>query len=231
MLKKAFSRKRAIEELEQDVLESPSAQEELPSEGCASEDLEEATSPPGAVLALFRRGHSAIRAPWSIWKIAAVVVLVYIAAANISYFVVLRPVWMRLEALKDRKNIVQDLFIVRESGTAVAGFKDALMHGDQRMTVIAVLEEMGEDAGLRFSREPRLLAEADLSKRVTEYPIELTLKGSFHELGQFISAIESSDRYLAIRSVEIDGPESGKGDAEATIIVGAVSWEGGRGED
>ena len=230
-MKKPFSRKRAGEEPEQDVLESSDAQDELLSEEGASEDLEEAASPPGVVLALFRRGHSAMRAPWSIWKIAAVVVLVYVAAANISYFVVLRPVWVRLEALKDKKNIVQDLFIVRESSTAVAGFKDALMHGDQRMTVIAVLEEMGEDAGLRFSREPKLLAETDLSKRVTEYPIELTLKGSFHELGQFISAIESSDRYLAVRSVEIDGPKNGKGDAEATIIVGAISWEGGRGDD
>ncbi len=178
------------------------------------------------MIALLKRSHSAIRGPWSIWRIAALVILVYIAAANISYFLVLKPVWVRLETLKEKKDIIQDFFIVRESSTAVAGFKDALMHGDQRMTVIAVLEEMSEEAGLRFREEPRLLAGAGLSKRVTEYPIEISLKGSYHELGQFISAIESCERYLTVRLIEMDGPESGTGDAEARIVVGAVSWEG-----
>ncbi len=217
MLKLPFSRKKADERPEQ---------EELPSEEGASEDLAAEVSSSGTVRVLFKRGHSIIRSPWSIWKIAAVAILVYIAAANISYFVVLKPVWVRLETLKEKKDIIQDFFIVRESSTAVAGFKDALMHGDQRMTVIAVLEEMGEDAGLRFRGEPVLLAGASLSKRVTEYPIEISLVGSFHELGQFIAAIESSERYLIVRSVEIDGPESGTGDAAVRIVVGAVSWEG-----
>ncbi len=212
MLKLPFSCKKADEEPEQETQELG--------------DRATATRSSGAVAVFFRRGRSIIQAPWSIWKIAAVAVLVYIAAANISYFVVLKPVCVRLEVLMEKKDIIQDFFIVRESSTAVAGFKDALMHGDQRMTVIAVLEEMGEDAGLRFSGEPTLLVEGELSRRVTEYPIELSLVGSFHELGQFIAAIESSERYLTVRSVEIDGPESGTGDAEVRIVVGAVSWEG-----
>ncbi len=226
MLKLPFSQKKAGEKPEQEVLEGSGASEKLLPEMSTSGDRSTSGPPSGATGILLRRGLSAIRGPWSIWRIAAVVVLVYIAAANVSYFLVLRPVTVRLETLREKKDIIQDFFIVRESSTAVAGFKDALMHGDQRMTVIAVLEEIAGDVGLRFSEEPRLLAEVTLSKRVTEYPIEISLEGSYHELGQFIGAIESSERYLTVRSVEIDGPASGTGEAEARLVVGAVSWEG-----
>ncbi len=225
-MKLPFGYKKADKRPEQEALESSGAPEELLPEASAPGNRPTSGPPFGAIAAFLRRGHLAARGPWSIWRVAAVAVFVYIAAANISYFLVLKPVTVRLETLREKKDIIQDFFIVRESSTAVAGFKDALMHGDQRMTVIAVLEEMAGDVGLRFSEEPNLLAGVTLSKRVTEYPIEISLKGSYHELGQFISVIESSERYLTVRSIEIDGSEKGTRDAEARIVVGAVSWEG-----
>lgn len=162
---------------------------------------------------------------WTAWRIAAVAILIYVAAANLSYFVVLKPVWTRLDVLRDRKTIIEDFFVVRESSTAVAAFRDGLMKGDQRMTVITSLEQLAKDAGIRVSEDPKLLPESEISKRMVEYPIELTLRGEYHEIGEFLGLVESSQRFLIVRRVTFEADEDGGGDPEAKVLVGAVSWE------
>ncbi len=163
--------------------------------------------------------------PWTAWRIAAVAVLIYVAAANLSYFLVLKPVWTRLDGLKDRKTIIEDFFVVRESSTAVAAFRDGLMKGDQRMTVITSLEQMASQAGVKVSEEPKLLPESEISKRMVEYPFELVLKGSYHEVGEFLGLVESSPRFLIVRRVTFETPADGQGGPEARVVVGAISWE------
>ncbi len=163
--------------------------------------------------------------PWTAWRIAAVAILIYVAAANLSYFLVLKPVWTRLDGVKGRKTIIEDFFVVRESSTAVAGFRDGLMKGDQRMTVITSLEQLASDAGAKVTEEPRLLPEIETSKRMAEYPLELTLRGTYHEIGEFLGLVESSQRFLIVRRVTFETGEDGTGDPEAKIVIGAVSWE------
>jgi len=163
--------------------------------------------------------------PWTAWRIAAVAILIYVAAANLSYFLVLKPVWTRLDGVKGRKTIIEDFFVVRESSTAVAGFRDGLMKGDQRMTVITSLEQLAKDAGAKVVGEPNLLPEIETSKRMVEYPLELTLRGTYHEIGEFLGLVESSQRFLIVRRVTFETGEDGNGDPEAKIIIGAVSWE------
>jgi len=163
--------------------------------------------------------------PWTVWRIAAVAILIYVAAANLSYFLVLKPVWARLDGVKGRKTIIEDFFVVRESSTAVAGFRDGLMKGDQRMTVITSLEQLAKDAGAKVTEEPRLLPEIETSKRMIEYPLELTLRGTYHEIGKFLGLVESSQRFLVVRRVTFEIGEDGTGDPEAKIVIGAVSWE------
>lgn len=163
--------------------------------------------------------------PWTAWRIAAVAIMIYVAAANLSYFLVLKPVWNRLDVLRDRKTIIEDFFVVRESSTAVAAFRDGLMKGDQRMTVITSLEQLAKDAGVRVSEEPKLLPQSEISKRMVEYPIELTLRGEYHEIGGFLGLVESSQRFLIVRRVSFEANEDGGGDPEAKVLVGAVSWE------
>ncbi len=161
---------------------------------------------------------------WTAWRIAAVAVLVYVAAANLSYFLVLKPVWSRLDGLRDRKTIIEDFFVVRESRAAVTTFRDGLMKGDQRMTVMSELERFAADAGVKIAGEPKLLPESEVSKRMTEYPVEITLNGDYHEIGRFLGLIESSPRFMIVHraTLETNG-ESGR--TEAKIVLGVVSWE------
>jgi len=177
-----------------------------------------------SMLATAIRGGSGSRR-WSVWRIAIVAGLVYVAAFSLSYFVVLKPVWGRLDVLRSKKGVIQDFLIVRESSGAVSSFKDALMRGDQRMTILASIQEMASASGVRIVSDPQRLSPAQLSPRVVEYPIELDVEGTYNEIGEFLGLIESGQRYLAVKEVEADSRESASGEASAVVVVGALSWE------
>jgi Tfp pilus assembly protein PilO len=161
----------------------------------------------------------------SVWKVLATAVLAYVLAFGVSYFLVLRPVWARLDEVVVRKGLIHDFLLFRESNTAVAEFRNALMQGDQRVTVVAELEEMAREVGLRPLGEAKLPPSTDMSAEIKEYPMELHLSGSYHEVGEYLSRIEAASRFLAIKEVELVSRENTPSGTEVTITVSAVSWE------
>lgn len=161
----------------------------------------------------------------AVWKVAIISVLLYFATFNLSYFLILKPVWHRLDGLVAKKAIIQDFLIVRESSSAVTTFRDGLMRGDERVTVVSELEQMAVRAGMRLAGRPALPGSREVSQRMTEYPIELRLRGSYHELGEFLSLVESSPRFLMVREVELDTRETSPREGEVKVVVGAISWE------
>ncbi len=165
------------------------------------------------------------RQRWSVWRVAAIAVLTYVAAINLSYFFVLKPVWSQLDGLVSKKSIIQDFLVVRESASAVSEFRDALMRGDQRVTVMADLKELAEQAGLRVVDEPELGAATEMSAHIMEYSFEMELSGDYHDIGRFLAMVEESPRALITKSVEIESDESNPGRQTARIELGAASWE------
>lgn len=161
----------------------------------------------------------------SIWRVVALAILVYVGALNLANFLVVRPVRARLDGIVEEKAIVEDFLLLRQSGQALAGVRDALMRGDERVTVLGDVRQMAADAGLTVVGEPKLLSSQEASKKMTEYPMEITLRGSYHETGEFIRSVESSSRLLSVKSIEIDAGESSAANATVTVTLGALSWE------
>lgn len=164
------------------------------------------------------------RGGWSAWRVTAVTILTYVAAVNLSYFFVLKPIWSRLNVLVEKKGVIQDFLIVRESAAAVSGFKDGLMHGDQRMTVVAEFEDMAREAGLRMAGEPGLLPPKEISKKLMEYPVEIDLKGTYHEVGHFLSLLEASPRCPLVTDVELISDEGGGRQFGVRLRIAITSW-------
>lgn len=164
------------------------------------------------------------RGGWSAWRVTAVAILTYVAAVNLSYFFVLKPIWSRLNVLVEKKGVIQDFLIVRESATAVSGFKDGLMHGDQRMTVVTEFEDLAREAGLRMAGEPGLLPPKEISKKLMEYPVEIDLKGTYHEVGHFLSLLEASPRCPLVTDVELLSDEGGARQCGVRLRIGITSW-------
>ncbi len=180
----------------------------------------------GAFAHLGRLGGRPTSRRKPVWRAVALAGLTYVVAVNLSYFFVLKPIWARLDVVMDKKEIIQDFLIVRQSSAAVAGFRDGLMRGDERVTILTELEHMAARAGLDVLGEPGLLVSKDVSKKLTEYPIAISLRGSYHEVGEFLSLLESSPRCLLVREVELDARDSGPNRGDVTVVVSAVSWEG-----
>ncbi len=161
----------------------------------------------------------------STWRVLALSVLVYVAALNLANFLVVRPVRAKLDGLVEQKAIIEDFLLLRQSGQAVAGVRDALMRGDERVTVLGDVREMAAEAGMRIVGEPVLLAPREASKKMTEYPIEITLRGSYHEAGEFLRLVESSHRMLSVQQVEIDASDTSPSNAEVTVTFSTLAWE------
>jgi len=159
------------------------------------------------------------------WRIVALAIITYTVAVNLSYFFVLRPIWNRRDALVTEKTLMQDLELLATSRDVVAGFRAGLMRGDQRMTVISEIEAMAESAGLKIVGEPGLLADREIAKDMREYPIELDLRGSYHEVGEFLSLLSGSPRRLVVKQVEMDVRDSAMGESDVSIVIGVVSWK------
>lgn len=169
--------------------------------------------------------RSAVDIRGSIWRVLAVGVVAYVIAFGVSYFLVLKPAWGRLDEIMARKALIHDFLLFRESNTAVAEFRNALMQGDQRVTVVAELEAMAREVGLRPIGDAKLPPSRDVSAEIKEYPMVLRLSGSYHEVGEYLSQLEAAPRFLVIKEVELVVREESPSGTEATITVTAVSWE------
>lgn len=167
---------------------------------------------------------SAQPVPAAAWRRGAVAVMVYLVVVNAAYFFVLKPAQDRLGGLRAQKTTIHDFFVVSESSEAVERFKGNLMRGDQRITVLSELEQYARETGVKIVDEPSLLPTAEISENVGEHPIEMTLRGTYHEIAAFVSRVEGPDRVLAVQDLEIEAAEDGAREHRATLLIAAMSW-------
>ena len=186
--------------------------------------------PSNPAVALLKRVTAPIVSLWSaqqtVWRLTTLSVVVYLFMLGLANFVVLRPARGRLIDIQRQTTTIQDYLVARESGSAIAGFKDALMSGDQRSSVIASIEGMAKSAGMKISGDPERLGPTRVSAHVVEYPIEIDLRGSYHELGEFLRLVESSEyRYLVVREARMYVDDRSSGEPWATVLMGSFAWE------
>jgi len=158
------------------------------------------------------------------WGTGAAAIIIYMLIANGAYFFLLRPAQENVSALRSEKSAIHDFFVVTESSQAIERFKGSLMRGDQRITVLKDLEGYARETGVSIVGEPGLLPTSEVSENVGEHPIELTVRGAYHEIAAFVSRVEGPERFLAIRDLEIQAAEDGATEHQATLLIAAMSW-------
>jgi len=181
-------------------------------------------------LAHFRVDTKWLRSAWnshSLGRIALLAVLVYAVTAGSAYFLVLQPLSTRLHTVREQKNILHDYAVIEEAGAAISEFKEGLMTGDQRMTFMSEVNLMAEASGVKLIGDPDLLAKREGSGHFVEYPVRLRMKGTYHEIGAFLSLLERSPRFAIVEDVEVRSDvDSSNRDSEATVLISLAAWEG-----
>ena len=154
-------------------------------------------------------------------------VCVYALAVGSAYFLLVRPMTVRLHMVQEQKNRLHDYVVIQEASAAINAFKDGLMTGDQRLTVMSEVRLMAEGSGVKIMGDPDLLLAREGSGHFVEYPLRLRIRGTFHEIGEFLSLLEGSPRFTLLEEVEIrSDADSRERDSEATVLLALAAWEG-----
>jgi Tfp pilus assembly protein PilO len=171
-----------------------------------------------------------LRTAWrahSLARIASTSVLVCALAVGSAYFLVMQPVSTRLHRVREQKGMLHDYMVIQQADAAIGAFRNGLMTGDQRLTVMSEVRLMAEGSGVKIVGGPDLLLKRGVSGHFAEYPIRLRIKGSFHEMGEFLSLLESSPRFVLVEEIEImSDVASRSSESEATVLLALAAWEG-----
>ncbi len=181
-------------------------------------------------LGLLRIDSDRLRASWranTLGKTAVLVVCVYALGVGSAHFLIVQPMSRRLHLVQEQKSILHDYVVIERADAAIGAFKDGLMTGDQRLTVMSEVRLMAEGSGVKIVGDPDLLLARDVSGHVVEYPLRLRIRGTFHEMGEFLSLLEGSPRFTLLEEVEIrSDADSRERDSEATVLLTLAAWEG-----
>jgi len=181
-------------------------------------------------LGLLRIDSDRLRASWranTLGKTAVLVVCVYALAVGSVHFLIMQPMSRRLHLVQEQKSLLHDYVVIERADAAIGEFKDGLMTGDQRLTVMSEVRLMAEGSGVKIMGDPDLLLARDVSGHLVEYPLRLRIRGTFHEIGEFLSLLEGSPRFTLLEEVEIrSDADSRERDSEATVLLALAAWEG-----
>ena len=163
--------------------------------------------------------------PNSVGRVAILSAVSYVVAVGAAYFLIAQPLSNRLHNVGERMSMLHDVTVIEQANAALVSFTDGLMTGDQRLTVMSEFGLMAKDTGVKLIGDPELLMPREVSKLVIEYPARLRIKGTYHEIGTFLSLLESSPRFVQVEEVEIlSDMDSRAGDSEATVLLALASW-------
>ncbi|MFH1689123.1 MAG: type 4a pilus biogenesis protein PilO [Candidatus Eisenbacteria bacterium] len=178
----------------------------------------------------FKVDAASLKASWranSIGRVALLAVCGYALCVGAAYFFLMQPLGTNLHKVKEQKSILHDYAVIQQAGAAIGSFKDGLMTGDQRLTVMSEVNQMAERSGVKIVGDPDLLLRRDISSDFVEYPVRLRVRGTFHEMGNFLSLLESSARFVLVEEVEIRSEVGSRDrDSEATVLLALAAWEG-----
>jgi Tfp pilus assembly protein PilO len=181
-------------------------------------------------LSQFKIDGDRLKGIWrshSLGRIALLAVVIYALAVGSAYFFGLQPISTRLHEVREQKTILHDYMVIQQAGAAIGTFKDGLMTGDQRLTVMSEVKLMAEGSGVKLVGDPDLLLRREGSGHFVEYPIRLRIKGTYHEIGEFLSLLESSPRFAIVEDVEVRSEVASRSrESEATVLISLAAWEG-----
>lgn len=181
-------------------------------------------------VARFKVDAASLKKAWqanSIGRVALLAVCVCSLSVGAAYFFLMQPMSAGLHKVKEQKSILHDYAVIQQAGAAIGAFKDGLMTGDQRLTVMSEVNQMAESSGIKMVGDPELLLRRAVSTNFVEYPVKLRVRGTFHEMGRFLSLLESSPRFILVEEVEMRSEiESRDRESEATVLLALAAWEG-----
>lgn len=152
-------------------------------------------------------------------------VMVYLIAAGLSYFFLLKPVSSRLGALKARKSIAEDYYLLNTSRLSMKAFRrDRFVNPDELNSVRTEIIDLARRCQVTPSSVDVLSPEEKMGRGLTKILIEVHLRGGYHAIGSFIGRLEGSETLFVVRDLQISNDTDKKGAHRAQLILYVIRF-------
>jgi len=163
-----------------------------------------------------------------------------VALGALSYFLVLSPLQIRIQALVQRKaQVTTEVAQARAQVAEIERFRRELAELEKRLvllqdrlpseketpTLYRALSSAAEQAGLGVSLfQPRDARPKDV---VSEIPIVLSAEGNYHQLAKFFERVAGLPRVVTVNDFKMSGLAKAKNSMKADMTLATYMYQAG----
>jgi Tfp pilus assembly protein PilO len=152
-------------------------------------------------------------------------IIVYLIGVSLSYFFLLKPISDRLGALKARKSIVEDYYLLTTARLSMkAGSKGCFVNRDELNSVRTELIDLARRCQVTPSSVDVLSPEEKMGRGLIKIPIEVHLRGNYHAIGSFIGRLEGSETLFVVRDLHVSSDTGKKAAHRAQLILYVIGF-------
>jgi type IV pilus assembly protein PilO len=167
-------------------------------------------------------------------------VLGLVAIVGLSYFFLISPIQLRIEALVQRKaQVTTEVTQARAQVAEIERFRREIVELEKRLvllqdrlpseketpTLYRALSSAAEQAGLGVSLfQPRDARAKDV---VSEIPIVLSAEGSYHQLAKFFERVAGLPRVVTVNDFKMSGLAKAKNSMRADMTLATYMYRSG----
>jgi type IV pilus assembly protein PilO len=150
----------------------------------------------------------------------SILVAIFIIPASLFYFLGFKPQAEKIVVLQKNVDVAsEELKKARKIASELPKFKkefEALLPKSQEIpNLLRSISDLGRNAGLDFVRfVPGVETPKDF---YAEIPIDISIIGSYHNLGSFLDKVSKLDRIVTVNNINVDKSSAAKDETELLL--------------
>jgi hypothetical protein len=149
-------------------------------------------------------------------------IVAYLIGANLLYFFLSKPISTKLRVIKTQKSTAEDYCVLNTARQAVKGFRGRLVGPDELKLVRSRIINIARRSDVRVLSIVPSSSEEKFGWGLTKIPIKVQLRGGYHDIGSFISRLESSEKLFVVDNLHISNEVDKKHNHKAKLMLYAI---------
>ena len=149
-------------------------------------------------------------------------VIVYLVGANLLYFFLLKPISNKLRIIKTQKSTAEDYYLLNSARQGVKEFRGRLVGPDELKSVRSRIIYIARRSNVTLSSVVLSSSEEKFGWGLAKIPIKVRLQGRYHDIGSFISRLESSEKLFIVDDLRIANRIDRKHNHSANLTLYAI---------
>ena len=146
-------------------------------------------------------------------------VVAYLIGANLLYFLVIKPSFSKLEAIKTRKSVAEDYCLLNTARQAVKEFRRRLVRPNELKLIRRRIIDIARRYDVTVLSIAPPSSEEKIGWKLAKIPIKVQLQGRYHDVGSFIGRLESSKKLFVVDNLQISNKTAKKYKHNAKFIL------------